>query len=350
VGVHVLYFWSTVQHNNHNITTRQAMTRVIYIAFLYVQSALLVDGLLPSPRFCCHRSWSSLNAVDKDPTSTLPPVGAMRAGEIKKELERYGISTKSFLEKSELVGALEKARLDGLTPVTTSSAAEDHPRSRQDRLQDEMKKCESLKLSEMKKELESLGIATTSFLEKSEFVRALAEARVDGTKKKPSEGYAEYDNVEVLTDDKAGPRPKGSEQKKDQSGSNPFSSNPIGGGNPFAGASGAGGGPFGGSNPFGGAGGMGGMADMLKNMGMGQTGGGNPFGAGNPFGGMDAGAFNKAQEMMKKPKVQEIMRKAQSNPNVLRKINECMSNPAAFMKYKDDPEVAELIKELQSNM
>ena len=41
-------------------------------------------------------------------------------------------------------------------------------------------KCNAMKASELKKELESYGISTKSLFEKSEFVRAVAEARVDG--------------------------------------------------------------------------------------------------------------------------------------------------------------------------
>eukprot|EP00957_Ditylum_brightwellii_P051110 3875138-Ditylum_brightwellii.AAC.1 len=127
---------------------------------------------------------------------------------------------------------------------------------------------QAMKASELKKELEERGISTKSFFEKSEFVKALAEARVDNITKSSSggdgsvdeEGYAEYTNVEVLTDDASGPRKRSSEQQQ-QGGGSPFGGaaggNPFGGaagGNPFGGA--AGGNPFGGAaggNPFGGA-------------------------------------------------------------------------------------------------
>ena len=328
-------------------------------------------------------------------SSTDTPIEEMRAGAIKQELESYGISTVSFLEKKELVEALTKARADGLQPkkqttttTTTATSGSDSAtdsststtssestsssdsRPREERLQEEMEKCSKLKAGELKKELQERGISTTTFLEKSEFVQALAQARVDGVSKAESsssnneEGYAEYSNVEVLTDDSAGPRPKGGNQPKEQA-SNPFGG--AAGANPFGGAAGAS--PFGGAggNPMGGMGGMGGIADMLKNMGMGGAAaggggaanpfggaGGNPFGGGggaNPFGGaggMDAMA--KAQQMMSNPKVQAIMAKAQSNPSIMKKVNECMSNPAAFAKYQNDPDVADLIKELQQYM
>ncbi len=124
----------------------------------------------------------------------------MKAKEIRQELESYGISTKSFFEKSELVEALVKARMDGKTPVektvngtdgrfdsktastasATSSSSSSGTSSRLVRIQKEMDKCKSMKVGELKKELESYGISTKSFFEKSEFVRAVAEARVDG--------------------------------------------------------------------------------------------------------------------------------------------------------------------------
>ena len=292
----------------------------------------------------------------------------MRASEIKKELESYGIATKSFLEKSELVAALEQARADGLTPKEdettstddTSSSSTESPTttsstassaSRDERFKEELEKCKAMKASELKQELQALGVSTKSFLEKSEFVQALAQARVDGVKKSATststneEGYAEYDNVEVLTDSSAGPRKKSSQPQQEEQ-SSPFGGSPFGGVNP-------------GANPFGnmgGMGGMGGIADMLKNFGgAGGAAGGNPFGGaggGNPFGGGGAGGgmgdmMGKAQEMMKNPKVMEIIGKAQSNPKIMKAVQECMSNPAAMAKYQNDPEVAELLNELK---
>jgi hypothetical protein len=286
----------------------------------------------------------------------------MRAGEIKKELESYGISTVSFLEKSELVQALEKARADGLKPKTAekkkkkkrrtddngepAATATSDERSREERLQEELETCRQIKAGDLKKELEERGISTRSFFEKSEFVKALAEARVDGVEKKNQEGYAEYADVEVLTDDSSGPRKKQDSQQQAQEG------------NPFGGAGGS---PFGGAG-MGGAGGMGGMggiADILKNMGGGAgAAGASPFGGAagaNPFGGMGGmggmgDAMGKAQEMMKNPKVMEIMMKAQSNPKIMKAMQECMGNPAAFAKYQNDPEVGEIMKELQKYM
>jgi hypothetical protein len=381
------------------------------------------------------RSSRSLLYSSSSPSaSALPEVDTMRAGEIKKELESYGISTKSFLEKSELVEALKDARSQGLQPKktvsdstqstsstqttqTSSSSSTSEPRSkssstesasststdsttstttssssssgkpRNERLQEEMQKCAQMRNSELKKELQELGISTSSFFEKSEFVKALAEARVDGVVKKSSssrdstnqrggngESYAEYKNVEVVTDD-SGPRKKGSaETTPDPQAANPFAGFGGGGGaSPFGDMGGmggiadmlknlggmGGGGATPGASPFGNMGGMGGIADMLKNMGGmggGASPGANPFGGaagGSPFGGGGGGMgdmFGKAQQMMQSPKVREIVAKAQSNPRIMSKVQECMSNPASFVKYQNDPDVRELIDELRKLM
>ena len=288
----------------------------------------------------------------------LDEIKAMRAGEIKKELESMGVSTKSFFEKTELVEALREARASGKVPVKesvveTASSEEngvDDGIPREEKIAKEMEVCKAMKAGELKAELESLGISTKSFFEKSEFVKALAEARVDGVKQKADESYAEYADVEVLPADGPGPKTNkaGADGSKQQQ-SSPFG----GGGSPFGG--GAGGMPniadmFGGMG--GGAGGVN-IADMMKNMG-GGGGGGMPNMA-DMFGGMGGGAggmpnIGKVQEMMANPKVRELMEKAQKNPRIMQAMTECMSNPSAFAKYQSDPEIAELVNELRKYM
>lgn len=314
----------------------------------------------------------------------------MRVGAIKQELESYGISTRTFLEKTELVDALTSARKEGKTPIstasssssssttTTSSATETsststatttaptNPEERQKRIKEEQDKCKEMKVGELKSELEFLGVSTKSFFEKSEFVRALAEARVDGVKKskKKKKRTVSDDNdeveevtakVEVITNDSVGPKTKKSRENSSGVGASA-------GGNPFGGGGGS---PFGGM-PFGGGGGggmggmdMGNIADMLKGMGgMGGAGaaGGNPFagagGGANPFSG-GAGmedAMKAAQQAMSNPKVQQVIAKAQKNPKVMQAVQECMSNPMAMSKYMSDPEVGPILKELQEAM
>jgi len=61
------------------------------------------------------------------------------------------------------------------------NSGDDNNRRRKVRIQKEMEICNILKVKELKVELESIyGVSTSSFIEKSEFVRALAELRVDG--------------------------------------------------------------------------------------------------------------------------------------------------------------------------
>ena len=314
----------------------------------------------------------------------------MRVGAIKQELESYGISTRTFLEKSELVDALVAARKEGKEPIsqatstTTSSSsgsstasapetssssttAPTNPEERQQRIKEELEKCKEMKVQELKSELESMGVSTKSFFEKSEFVRALAEARVDGvkkSKKKKRRTVSGDDDdeveevtakVEVITNDSVGPKTKKSRENSAESAS-------------------AGGNPFGGGMPFGGGGGPGGMGgmdigDILKNMGgmggagaaggnpfAGAAGGANPFagaaGGANPFGGGAgmADAMKAAQQAMNNPKVQKVIQKAQKNPKVMQAVQECMSNPMAMSKYMSDPEVGPILKELQEAM
>ena len=121
----------------------------------------------------------------------------MRIGEMKQELESYGISTKLFLEKNEFVKAIEAARAEGKKATKpkkeqTKTVSEDK-KSRKIRLEEEIENCKSMKVPDLKKELASYGISTKSFFEKSEFVKACAKARVDGIKdsntKKQEEQY-----------------------------------------------------------------------------------------------------------------------------------------------------------------
>ena len=153
---------------------------------------------------------TSTTTQSSDEADLTKEIKSMKAKEIRTELESYGIPTKSFFEKSELVEALVSARKEGKTPISVnsdasgsadsstsdaatssettsaSSSSDSDSRSstnRQERLSKEMEICKSMKVGELKKELESYGVSTKSYFEKSEFVRAVAEARVDGVKK-----------------------------------------------------------------------------------------------------------------------------------------------------------------------
>lgn len=141
----------------------------------------------------------------------LPEIGDMKVGDIRQELESYGISTRTFLEKKEFTVALEQARREGKTPVdsgkpksngttdpskessgskkseekSASSAkadADEEGPSKADRIRLETEKAKAMKVSDLKKKLNDMGISTKSFFEKSEFIKAYAEAMVNGPK------------------------------------------------------------------------------------------------------------------------------------------------------------------------
>ena len=134
----------------------------------------------------------------------LPEIGDMRMGEIRNELESYGISTKSFLEKKEMVEALEQARNEGKSSNANSSTTSSNnsnssnnnnnnsnsnnnnnnnnkeEKSRGEKIKEEMSKANESNVKELRTKLQAMGISTKSFFEKSEFVKAYAEAVVDG--------------------------------------------------------------------------------------------------------------------------------------------------------------------------
>eukprot|EP00747_Dinoflagellata_sp_TGD_P168817 gnl/TRDRNA2_/TRDRNA2_196113_c0_seq1.p1 gnl/TRDRNA2_/TRDRNA2_196113_c0~~gnl/TRDRNA2_/TRDRNA2_196113_c0_seq1.p1 ORF type:complete len:502 (+),score=96.00 gnl/TRDRNA2_/TRDRNA2_196113_c0_seq1:22-1527(+) len=299
----------------------------------------------------------------------------MELAELKRELEALRISTESFSEKADFVRSLAAARVDSMkatgdtatsrstakestsqeqrqmqatiddvntSPPLTAAAGESseepvHERSangakandvqvapssatelsREERLEMERAKCKSMRVSELKKELESLGITLVAF-EKNEFADALAVARVDGVTAPPSqESTAEHVEAEVVSPDGGASAP----------GANPFSGAGASGGNPFTG--------------FGGTQGFPGLEDMMKNMG--GMGGGSGFGGG-------ADVLSMMQKMMSDPRVQELAVKAQSNPRIMAAVTECMTNPGAFAKYANDPDVSEFVKEMQKFM
>lgn len=163
-------------------------------------------------------------------------ISAMRMNDIRQELESYGVSTNSFFEKSELVKALAKARKEENNPSNSwddrdtfstnrgesgssnestgngdksstkngwfqnlvdrfsdAGGSSSNGATRTERIKQEKEKCKKLKVKELRKELESYGVSTKSYFEKSEFENAVAEARVDGTRK--SATSREYDGA-----------------------------------------------------------------------------------------------------------------------------------------------------------
>ena len=117
-------------------------------------------------------------------SATLEDIDDMTAGEIRQELQSYGIDTQAYFEKSELVAALRMARyerqtfgsVDDTAPETSNdSPSTSTPTSREEDIQRRMEQYKSLSVSELKSRLEGLGVSTKAFFEKSDFVRALAE-------------------------------------------------------------------------------------------------------------------------------------------------------------------------------
>ena len=166
--------------------SRQQQTLLLLVAALATVPFLQGNAFVIQPQ--TSRYSSRLFETVQAPSS-------MQASDIRNELESYGISTKSFLEKKDLVEALEKARAEGKTPkknVKSSSSSsssdvngekESSSASRQEKLEKELDKAKSMKVGELKKALEDMGISTKSFFEKTEFVKAYAEAIVDGPPK-----------------------------------------------------------------------------------------------------------------------------------------------------------------------
>jgi len=126
------------------------------------------------------------NAAEDVATGEISPVViektkclSMKVPELRKELQALGIDTRTFVEKSEFVEALAEARIAGRAQDGTGVAQEDGV-SQEDKVALEISRCQSMRVSELKKELEALGISSKRFLEKDEFVKALAEARASG--------------------------------------------------------------------------------------------------------------------------------------------------------------------------
>jgi hypothetical protein len=136
----------------------------------------ITDAFVVPPRAAATHRFSS-------PLFALPEIDSMRITEIRQELESYGISTKVFLEKKEMVSALNKARAEGKT-AKEEPEVDNSKMSREEKIKSEMEKAKKMKVGDIKKDLEGRGISTKSFFEKSEFVKAYAEAVVDGVKGK----------------------------------------------------------------------------------------------------------------------------------------------------------------------
>jgi len=188
--------------------TRQSLTAFLVVMVVVVVSFTAAFSTLP---LAIHQSHRRRHITVLYATESLPDIGSMRTKEIREELESYGIKTKSFLEKKEMIEALNKARAEGKKPIkdtdngtsgsasttsTTSSSTKSSKtttssaggKSRSERIKEEMEKAKGMKVGELKEKLKERGISTRSFFEKSEFVKAYAESVVDGVNKKAASG------------------------------------------------------------------------------------------------------------------------------------------------------------------
>jgi hypothetical protein len=150
----------------------------------------------------------------------------MKSSEMRKELESYGVSTKSLFDKMDFEKALTEARLkqgqkeiqdlrdrisqneevinskDDKTERKTvwgrrsvdNNNKENQPNDvntrttpsdiREDKYKNAFQKGIEMKLSELKQELKDRGISTSAFFEKVEMAKAYAEAIADNVTKK----------------------------------------------------------------------------------------------------------------------------------------------------------------------
>jgi len=113
-------------------------------------------------------SWDNPCEIDFKIGKSLSPASSedlddrtKNIAEIKEELEMYGVDTKGLVERSELVEALRRAC------------------ERQERLSEEIERLKGVKVSRIKEELQKRFSINTIYFEKAEYIRELAEARVD---------------------------------------------------------------------------------------------------------------------------------------------------------------------------
>jgi len=195
---------STGDHRQIVVLMNMAVTCLVLVfGFLVTPGQSFVPPAAPASRNRCNRLATAqvrrlYYTSASDYLDQLALVETMRASEIRKELESYGVSTRSFFEKSELVQALKKARAEraeysdsnanrgavdetssayGRSTSDSTAGNTSSSYSREEQIKRKIEKYKSLSLSELKKRLENQGISTQAFLEKSEFIVALAEAR-----------------------------------------------------------------------------------------------------------------------------------------------------------------------------
>lgn len=223
--------------------------------------------------------WASAamnNAVEFDSLKSLS-LDDMKAGQMKKELTHRGLSAEGLFEKADLRVALEEARVnnvekfnDASAPPSAPAPSPSAPAPSPPPSSSSSSDVSSMKIKDIKLELDSYSVAYNDLFEKSEFVERLSKCRDEGMKpvaKEEEEEEGDYKDVSVSK--------MGGGKENKQSGGGGIGGGGMGGmggmgglgdiASMFGGIGGGGGGGMGGMN----------MADLASMMGgMGGGGGG----------------------------------------------------------------------------
>jgi hypothetical protein len=87
---------------------------------------------------------------------------------------------------------------------------------------------------------------------------------------------------------------------------------------------------------MGGMAGMANMAGMFSNV------------ADSAASGTKMPSMGDIAKIMSNPKAQPLLAKAQANPKIMEALAECMADPSAIPKFKNDPEIREILNELKA--
>jgi len=204
----------------------------------------------------------------------------MKISEIKEELELLGAKTDGISDKKQLEEALSTARHNQRVSL-----------KRKSRILIEIDSIQKMKISAIKKELQETHNVHTTFFEKSEFVQALAEARVE-----LADEMEKLSNQETEEASK-----KGANGGEHTNNSSMFHN-------------------------------LGGIATTIQNIQLITT------------------LLQNAQHVMKDPNFAKILQKAQSNPKIMAALMDCLNNPSNIVKYQSDPEISQLLKDLSKCM
>ena len=307
---------------------------------------------------------------------TVKEIASMRASDICRELRDLGVSYEDISKKEDLAARLAESRAKApkkqkKTPPPKTEAKEESPRKGGLPSYEEAKaEGDKMRVKALTAKLKDLDVSTYGMFEKDQLVDAYAKALSTGKKPgstpktsqpPPSSSY-QRPPPPVDEDDDGTPVKELKTRKMKDDDPQPQAQSPFGGGgSPFGGGGGGG-------SPFGDMGGidLGSIfGDMMGGQGSARGspfGGsaGNPFGggAGNPFGGAGGrgapGGMNMQdlmQKAMSNPGLMAKLQKATQNPRMMAAMQDVMKNgPGAMNKYANDPEIRDLLNEMQKIM